>query len=149
MKKIEVYSDGSGNTFQSDGAYGWRIVIDGVLHSEGSGYLSSATNNVAELTGAIEGLKAAQIWIHGGGLQQTDVDISLVSDSQLTLGYASGSYSCKAHHLLPLYLEIRRLYKELNATTRWVRGHSGDEHNEACDRLAKTARDGKGKSATD
>jgi ribonuclease HI len=143
--KIEVYADGSGNTFDSDGGYGWRLVVDGALHSEGSGYLAKATNNVAEITAAIEGLKAAIAFIYAQPpLPSGDPEVSLISDSQLVLGYANGSYKCKALHLTALYVELRKLYKAANATTRWVKGHSGDEHNEAVDKLAGAARKGKG-----
>lgn len=141
--KIEVYSDGSGNTFDSDGGWGFRIVSEtGVLH-EGSGYLGKATNNVAEITAAIEGLKAVKALRSSGVLGQDD-EVTLVSDSQLVLGYASGKYQCKASHLTQLYIQLRQHYNDLKATTRWVKGHNGDEHNEACDQLAKTARNGKG-----
>ena len=143
--RIEVYSDGSGNTFNSDGGYGWRLVVNGALHSEGSGYLASATNNTAELTAAIEGLKAATTFLQAQRAQQEgDPEVSLISDSQLVLRYANGSYKCKALHLTILYVELRKLYKATSATTRWVRGHSGDEHNEAVDKLAGTARKNKG-----
>ena len=144
---IEVYADGSGNTFDSDGGYGWRIILNGQVHSEGSGYLSSATNNVAELRAAISGLEQARSFIStlsSDTIQQAPVEVTLISDSQLTLGYASGKYQCKALHLAPLYIQLRQLYKELNASVRWVKGHSGNEHNEACDKLAKAARGGKG-----
>lgn len=143
--KIEAYSDGSGNTFDSDGGYGFRIVVDGQLLHEGNGYLNKATNNVAEITAAIEALKSIKALRSSGVLAQNATDeIVIVSDSQLVLGYASGRYQCKALHLTQLYVELRTLYKELSATTRWVKGHSGDEHNEGCDKLAKTAREGKG-----
>lgn len=143
--KVEIYADGSGNTFDSDGGYGWRLVVDGALHSEGSGYLAKATNNVAELTAAIEGLKAATAFVHAQPPQpEGDPEVSLISDSQLVLGYANGSYKCKALHLTALYVELRKLYKASSATTRWVKGHSGDEHNEAVDKLAGAARKGKG-----
>lgn len=144
MIKIEVYSDGSGNTFESDGGYGWRVVVDGVFDSDGSGYIASATNNVAEITAAIEGLKAVKLLLGSRGLQPTDVEVTLISDSQLVLGYASGRYACKALHLTVLYIALRAIYKEVNAGQRWVKGHSGDEHNEACDKLAKVARQSKG-----
>jgi ribonuclease HI len=145
MKKIEVYSDGSGNTFDSDGGYGWRLVVDGCLLKEGSGYLSSATNNTAEITAAIEGLKHAATYIRANNLQPEDApEVVLVSDSQLVLGYANGKYQCKALHLTKLYIELRKVFKALNADVRWVKGHSGDEHNEGCDKLAKAARNGKG-----
>lgn len=143
--KVEVYADGSGNTFNSDGGYGWRLVIDGTLHSEGSGYLPSATNNVAEITAAIEGLKAAATYLSSNAVQsQGPHQVELVSDSQLVLGYANGAYRCKALHLTQLYIQLRKVYGDVKASTRWVKGHSGDEHNEGCDRLAKTARESKG-----
>ena len=142
--KIEVYCDGSGNTFESDGGYGYRVLIDGKISHEGSGYLSSATNNVAELTAAIEGLKSIQMGGYNTVCPPSTTEITLISDSQLTLGYASGRYQCKALHLTPLYIELRKLYKELNCTQQWVKGHSGNEHNEAVDKLAGAARKNKG-----
>lgn len=143
---IEVYSDGSGNTFDSDGGYGWRLVVDGALVAEGNGYLPSATNNVAEITAAIEGLRYAASYISNlGSIRQASITgVVLVADSQLVLGYANGAYRCKALHLTTLYIELKKAFKAVGATTRWVKGHSGDEHNEGCDELAKAARNGKG-----
>lgn len=143
--KVEIYADGSGNTFNSDGGYGWRLVIDGRLHSEGSGYLTSATNNVAELNAAIKGLEAAAQYVATLSVQPPNVnEVVLICDSQLVLGYASGAYKCKALHLTSLYLQLRGVFNSLGATTRWVKSHSGDEHNEAVDKLAGSARKNKG-----
>jgi len=139
--KIDVYSDGSGNTFDSDGGWGFRILVDNVLLVDGSGYLPAATNNVAELTAAIEGLKAAKNYI--ANMKPEKPEVTLISDSQLVLGYANGQYKCKAVHLGQLYIQVKALFAELNTTAKWVKGHSGDEHNEACDLLAKTARENK------
>ena len=142
---IEVYADGSGNTFDSDGGYGWRIVAGGNFHSEGSGYLVRATNNTAEITAAIEGLKNVDSLLRSPEFQQTGPhEVSLVCDAQLVLGYASGRYRCKALHLTSLYVQLKAIYTALGASGRWIKGHSGDEHNEACDKLAKAARLGKG-----
>lgn len=143
--KVEIYADGSGNTFDSDGGYGWRLVIDGVLFSEGNGYLPSATNNVAEITAAIKGLEAAHSYLGNPALQPTGpTQVVLVCDSQLVLGYANGAYKCKALHLTGLYIQLRKVYQSLGASTRWVKGHAGDEHNEAVDKLAKAGRLSKG-----
>ncbi len=140
---IEIYADGSGNTLASDGGYGWRIVVDDVVLEDGSGYLPQATNNIAELTAAIEGLKRVEAIIIQNGWQLAKV--VLVSDSQLCLGYASDKWRCKAEHLRPLKTELTQIYSRLDADTRWVKGHAGDKHNEAVDKLAGEARKGKGK----
>ncbi len=139
---IEIYSDGSGNTMASDGGFGWRIVVDGILLEEGNGYLPQATNNVAEITAAIKGLERASAIIIQNGWNLAKV--VLVSDSQLVLGYASGKWRCKAEHLKPLNKDLQQIYNKVDADTRWVKGHSGDEHNEATDKLAGTARKSKG-----
>lgn len=135
---IEVYSDGSGNSLDSDGGWGFRLVVDGEVKRDMGGYISKATNNIAELTAAIKGLQYADAYIQAAQLEEYHV--TLVSDSQLTLGYASGRYKCKAQHLKPYYDDVRKMYDKLSADTRWVKGHSGDEHNEVCDELAKNAR---------
>lgn len=135
--KVEVYCDGSATTFDKPG--GWAVVIrvDGVLYHEGFGHLSKATNNVAELTAAVEGLR----FVEGDVFLRAAEEIILISDSQLVLHFADGSWNCKKFHLVPLTIKLRKLYNDLKASTRWVKGHSGDEHNERCDVLAKAARE--------
>lgn len=139
--QIEVYSDGSGNTYDSDGGYGFRLIIDGKFVSEGSGYLDKATNNIAEVSAAIAGLNAADKYIIANNI--SNADVTLISDSQLTLFWAIGRYKCKKDHLVPYVDELKKIRNKLNAGIRWVKGHSGDEHNEAVDKLAKIARENK------
>jgi ribonuclease HI len=150
---VEVYSDGSGTTGDLPGGYGWVVCVDGVKVAEGSGGLPAATNNTAEVTAAIRGLDyVATTDIPGcTGLndgyeneahnQANRVRLVLISDSQLTLKWATGEYQCKKWHLIPLVIELRKLMKKLNAETRWVKGHNGNEHNERCDVLAGSARE--------
>jgi ribonuclease HI len=138
---IEVYSDGSGTTGDLPGGYGYVVCVNGIKVAEGSGHLPKATNNVAELTAAISGLEyAASHDLAGVDGSCSDINVVLVSDSQLVLGYASGAYQCRKPHLLPLMLQLRKVYRQLGATTRWVKGHNGDPNNERCDVLAKSAR---------
>ena len=139
---IEVYADGSATTADLPGGWAFVICVQGVKVAEGSGHLPKATNNVAELTAAISGLEyVATHDLPGVAGGDGETNIVLVSDSQLTLHFADGTWQCKKPHLLPCYLKLRGLYKKLNAGTRWVRGHTGDEQNERCDVLAKAARE--------
>lgn len=140
--KIEVYTDGSATVATKPGGWSYVIVVDGKELKHQSGGLALATNNVAEITAAIEGLDEV-IRLKNSGSSNIDpnADVELVSDSQLVLKYASGEYRCKAMHLIPLYIKLRGLYGQTNAKTRWVRGHSGDHFNEICDKLAKSARE--------
>ena len=133
---LEVYTDGSATTADKPGGYAYVLVADGVKSAEGSGHLDKATNNVAEITAAICGLEHVLNDAH----YITASTIILVSDSQLVLRYATGEYQCRKPHLVPLYCKLRQLHNKLKITTRWVKGHSGDIHNERCDVLAKKAR---------
>ena len=137
--KIEIYSDGSCNTVKDIGGWAFRIVVDGCVVIERGGHLPYATNNVAELFAAVEGLEEAQKLELNSELDQTR-EYWLISDSKLVLGYADGTYACKAQHLMPLYLKIRSHFKTMNLHVKWVKGHAGNTHNEACDKLAKSAR---------
>lgn len=130
---IEIYTDGSGTTAEKPCGWAFVVVKDGEKLHEQCGSLPKGTNNVAELTAAVKGLAYAL-------LNHSDEEIVLVSDSQLVLGYASGEYRIKAMHLSQLYCKLRRLYNHLSAEGRWVKGHSGNEYNELCDKLAKSAR---------
>ena len=148
--QIEVYSDGSATTADKPGGWAWVIVIDGQKYSEGSGHVESATNNDMELEAAIQGLSAAFKFVSesnafglGGNLIYMPAGVAtLVSDSQLILGWSDGTYQFKQQDKMEKYTQLRRWMVALNASTRWVKGHSGDEHNERCDKLAKEARTG-------
>jgi len=146
--KVEVYSDGSATTKDKPGGWAWVIVVNGEKYSEGSGYVESATNNDMELLAAIEGLTAsfeAIAEIQSGITYNPSIPsykVTLISDSQLILGWASGEYQFKQQDKMEKYRKLRSWMEELKAETRWVKGHSGDEHNERCDKLAKEARTG-------
>lgn len=143
--RIEVYSDGSATTSDKPGGYGWVMVINGKKESEGNGHMEFASNNDAELEAAIQGLKAVYVFIdkHFKVVSAApDLSITLVSDSQLILGWADGTYKFKQASKMDKFHELQALVGKLRVKTRWVRGHNGDEHNERCDMLANEARTG-------
>lgn len=145
--KIEVYTDGSATIATKPGGYGWVMVIDGEKHSEGNGHIEKASNNDAEMEAAIQGLVAAYKFIMDSRIanaetSQVDFETFLVSDSQLILGWASGGYKFKQLDKMEKYHQLKGLVARMGVKTRWVRGHSGDEHNERCDKLANEGRTG-------
>jgi ribonuclease HI len=149
MMFIEIYTDGSATVAEKPGGYGWVMVIDGKKESEGSGHMAFASNNDAELEAAIEGLSAAHKWMAGRDLRNIKInspcpktEVVLVSDSQLILGWANGTLVFRQLDKLEKFKKLQFYVKMLDVETRWVQGHTGDEHNERCDQLANEARTG-------
>jgi ribonuclease HI len=150
MTKIEVFSDGSATTADKPGGWAWVMVIDGKVYSEGSGHAGNVSNNDMELEASIQGLTAALKYAYPpidvlGNLEAMEIvppEVTLVSDSQLVLGWASGNFRFKQESKLEKYRQLQFLMKRLNAQTRWVKGHGNDIHNNRCDKLANNARKG-------
>lgn len=145
--KIEVYSDGSGTSASLPAGFGWVLVIDGQKINEGYGHMAQGTNNDAELEGAIVGLAQVLKMRNEGKLPIEQHDIYIVSDSQIVLGWVDGSYRFKQTAKIHKYKQLQYVVKKLNVKTRWVEGHTGDEHNERCDKLAHFGRTGEEKKA--
>lgn len=139
--KIEVYSDGSATTKEKPGGWAYVICADGKKIAECAGHMTGATNNDAEMMAAIEGLYAV-VKMSKDNAEMVIEEVTLVSDSQLILGWTDGTYRFKQQdkHKISAFNKLRILANRLKVKTRWVRGHSGDEHNERCDKLANEAR---------
>lgn len=140
---IEVWTDGSATT--SDKAGGWAsvIVVDGIIHEEISGHIEKATNNDAELIAAIKGLEQALEYLTAiQGSFPIENTVTLISDSQIILNWADGTFKFKQLDKLYLYDQLRTLVRKLQVKTKWVEGHSGNVLNDRCDKLAKDARKG-------
>jgi ribonuclease HI len=136
-----AYTDG-GAAPSNPGPAGWGAVIispDKVV-SYHKGFIGHGTNQIAELTAAIEGLSLVPV-----GAQ-----VELVSDSQYVLkgltewrkGWEkNGMRNSKKEVVANLELWMR-LYQVADArkvVTRWIRGHSGDKYNEQADVLVGEA----------
>ena len=86
------------------------------------------TNNVAEWTAILEGLKQAQ----SRGCREVEV----LGDSQLVVRQFSGEYAVKAAHLKPLVAEARALARGFGKVqVRWI----PREENGAANGLAQGA----------
>jgi ribonuclease HI len=125
------------------GPAGWGVVLvapDGKTESDHHGFIGPGTNQIAELTAAIEGLRR----VPAGGA------VELVCDSQYVVkglsewragwerkGFKNSKGEVVAN--LALWKKLFALADARKVTTRWVRGHNGDPYNERADALANQA----------
>ena len=113
------------------------IAPDGRTETEHYGFIGHGTNQIAELTAAIEGLSRVP---EGAAAE-------LVSDSQYVLkgltewragwerkGYRNSKGEPVAN--LALWKKLYAVADARKVSARWVRGHNGDAYNERADALA-------------
>ena len=104
---FSLYTDGGsrGNPGPSASAYVIYNKYDEILESGGS-YIGITTNNQAEYTGVLLGLKAAQQYAG------KDDAILFNIDSLLVVNQMNGLYKVKNRELWPLNQQIRELMRE-------------------------------------
>jgi ribonuclease HI len=98
---------------------------DGSVLAEIADGLGETTNNVAEYTAAIEGLRRA----HELGARS----VLLRSDSQLLINQLTGRYRVRSPHLQPLHRQARELVQAFDDVEF---EHVRRERNTEADRLA-------------
>ena len=135
MKKLIIYADG-GSRGNPGPAGAGAVVMDEKerVLSEVSKYLGRTTNNVAEYTALIEGLRAAQ-----KAMEAKPLPLEIRMDSELVIRQLSGRYKVKHPGLKPLFAEARTLIEKHFPETSYV--HVPRERNTLADRLANDAMD--------
>ncbi len=129
--KARLFTDGGARGNPGPAAYGFVLETeDGtVLAAEGEA-IGTATNNVAEYTGLIAGLRKT--------IELQVPDVEVVSDSELMVKQMRGEYRVKNEALRDLYEQAIRLADKLaNVEYRHVKR----AHNELADRLVNQALD--------
>ena len=129
--RARLFTDGGARGNPGPAAYGFVLETeDGeVLASHGEA-IGVATNNVAEYSGLIGGLRKAV---------ELDVrDLEVVSDSELMVKQMRGEYKVKNEALRELSLEAARIARQLQ---RVEYRHVKRAHNELADRLVNDALD--------
>ena len=141
MPTAEIWADGacSGNPGPAGWGYLVKIATSKSHHEyTGSGYIESGTNNIAELTAAIEALRS---------LKQQCSAIVVYSDSKYVIeGITNWIHGWKRRNWLTsskkpvankaLWEDLDRLNSSLNVKWVWVKGHAGNYNNEVVDQLA-------------
>lgn len=137
-----AYTDGACAP-TNPGPSAWGAVImppDGATPTRARGFIGHGTNQIAEITAAIEGLSRVP----------PGTRVELVSDSQYVLkgltewragwerrGYRNSKNEPVAN--LELWKRLFAVADARRVTVRWVRGHNGDVNNELADALANEA----------
>ena len=100
----ELYFDGASKGNPGPSGCGWYIKSGGTeTPLKGYKYLDITTNNVAEYSGLIEGLK------HIGNSEH----LKIYGDSKLVIEQMKGTYKVKAPHLIPLWREAQNIVKKI------------------------------------
>ena len=137
MKKVLIYTDGACSGNPGEGGWG-AILMYGEREKELSGYEAETTNNRMELTAAIEALKALK----------ESCEVELYSDSSYLVNafekYWLASWKMNGwKNKSKDDVKNSELWKELDYLNgkhqiKWikVKGHSDNEYNNRCDKLA-------------
>lgn len=138
---VEIYTDGACLGNSGPAACAYAIVHGGKVIHSAARYLGHATNNIAELTAALDGLRC--LADRSAGLR-----VTLLSDSnQVIQGMSAWLANWKARGWRRADgkpVTNRQHYEELDAiasafpSLHWqhVKGHAGNEFNELVDKLA-------------
>jgi ribonuclease HI len=131
--ELQIHIDGGSRGNPGEAGYG-VFVQDGLGADVARlyGYLGTATNNVAEYQGLINGLRFA--FEHGARR------VRVFSDSQLVVRQVEGRYKVKHAAMIPLHREAMGL---LSRFAQWSVTHVPREQNREADRLANRALDEK------
>ncbi len=129
--KATLWTDGGARGNPGPAAYAFVLEAeDGtVLEARGEA-IGIATNNVAEYSALVAGLRrAAELGV---------VELELRSDSELMVKQMRGEYRVKNKDLRDLFLDASRAAREVGRVTYT---HVRREHNELADRLVNEALD--------
>lgn len=143
--EVQLYSDGacSGNP----GPGGWGcVLVAGKNVRRMSGYEPATTNNRMELMGVIKGLEAllrqARVHVVTDSTYVKNAFTERWLESWQRNGWKTRTGDPVKNQ--DLWVQLCYLQRKHVLTWEWVRGHSGHEYNEICDRLARSAIGAKG-----
>lgn len=142
-KEINIYTDGS--CLKNPGKGGWGIVIilpNGKVEEYSKGY-ERTTNSRMEMMAMYMALKYAQK--HGKGAVNIHSDSSFIVDAfnkNWLAGWVRKGWKKAKNEPVAnadIWKKIHPVYQKVDVTINKVKAHSGIEHNEQVDDLARTA----------
>ncbi len=139
MKIVELYTDGACSYNPGPGGWGVVLIYQG-YEKRLSGFVDNTTNNQMELLAVIKGLQQLK----------EPCNVLLYSDSAYVVNAFQKKWiddwvvknwktsSKKKVKNVELWQELFALSKKNNITWIKVKGHSDNEYNNICDKLART-----------
>ena len=139
LKEITIYTDGACSVNPGPGGWGAILIYNGI-EKEIAGGESETTNNRMELMAVISGLKA---------LRLPKCKVNLYSDSAYVVnaveqgwiyGWKNRGWKTSAKDdvkNVDLWQELLSLLNKHDVTFYKVKGHSDNEYNNRCDKLAR------------
>ena len=142
MKEVQIYTDGacSGNP----GAGGWgAILIYKGIEKVISGGEANTTNNRMELTGVISALNELKEPCKVQLYTDSAYIVNALNEGWLNNWKESGCRTADKIEVknVDLWQTLLRLLEKHQVAFNKVKGHSDNEYNNRCDKLATTQRD--------
>lgn len=133
---ITIYTDGAATGNPGPGGYG-VVLKSGEHRKELSGGFRLTTNNRMELLAVIVGLEA---------LKNQGSEVTVYSDSKYVVDSVEKRWvfnwekiGYKKKKNPDLWQRFLTIYRKHKVKIVWIKGHSGIQENEVCDRLAVSA----------
>lgn len=137
MKKVILYTDGACSGNPGVGGWGAVLIYNGFKRSF-SGVCAETTNNRMEITAVIEGLKAlkepCEVEIYSDSAYTVNAFINGWIDKWLKNGFKKSDNKPVLND--DLWRELISLTKIHQIKFFKVKGHSDNEYNNECDKLA-------------
>ncbi len=130
---LRLHIDGASRGNPGEAGFGVHVTTpEGAPVAGLYGYIGKATNNVAEYSALVQGLR----WALSRGTKQVEV----LSDSELVVKQVNGQYRVKHPDMIPLHRQAGELLRQFERSS--VR-HVRREQNVEADELANRAVDEK------
>lgn len=107
---LKIYCDGGARGNPGPGAAAFVVEKDGRVVYKESKFLGTITNNIAEYTAVIQGLK----WLGKNQLERYTENIFFILDSELVAKQLSGNFKVKNENLRNLFFTVKSLEKKIS-----------------------------------
>lgn len=137
MKNVILYTDGACSGNPGDGGWGAVLMYNGV-QKQICGFCKNTTNNQMELTAVIEGLKRLKEICLVDVFTDSAYVCNAFEQKWVQTWLKNGFINSKGESVanVELWKELIDLCNKQHVTFHKVKGHSDDELNNLCDKLA-------------